>query len=187
MATSKSTLTKVTNLIHRNMVVLGVYCGCLDPSESKSEATLPPTAARSAVPRTQLRKLLKCIGIVREDDPGRGGAFLGHHRGHQHQQGAAVPARQPGGHRAGGHGAPLAPCQLSRKFPKSLFIFVEISFFFSILQVSYVDRRRRLEDAARWEWRSRDDLLHPRDPPRRVVQAKAPLAPTNRTHRQPLH
>jgi hypothetical protein len=125
-----STLTKVANLIHRNMVVLGVYCGCLDPSEPESGVALPPSGARSAIPRAQLRKLLKCIGIVREDDPGRGGAFLGHHRGHQHQQGAAVPARQPGGHRAGGHGAPLAPRQLSRKFPSSLRFFVEFSFFF---------------------------------------------------------
>ncbi|KAF4521453.1 hypothetical protein B566_EDAN010610 [Ephemera danica] len=38
--------------------------------------------------------------------------------------------------------------------------------------VSYVDRRRRLEDAARWEWRTRDELLHPRDPPRRVIYAR---------------
>ncbi|CAB3364677.1 Hypothetical predicted protein [Cloeon dipterum] len=49
--------------------------------------------------------------------------------------------------------------------------------------ISYVDRRWRSEDAARWEWRTREELLHPRDPPRRVIHAKGPNpTPMRRSH-----
>ncbi|KAF4524926.1 hypothetical protein B566_EDAN013888 [Ephemera danica] len=51
-------------------------------------------------------------------------------------------------------------------------LFLKDNLVGTVLIVSYVDRRRRLEDAARWEWRTRDELLHPRDPPRRVIYAR---------------
>lgn len=57
------------------------------------------------------------LGRVRENHPGRGGAFLGHHRRHQHQQSVAYPPGQRRRRRNHRHSVDLGPGQLSHQLP----------------------------------------------------------------------
>lgn len=57
-------------------------------------------------------------GCLREDDPGRGGAVLGHHRRHQHQQRAGLPARQHRRRRRARHRLRLDPRKLRGRFTR---------------------------------------------------------------------
>lgn len=52
------------------------------------------------------------LGSLRENHPGRGGTLLGHYRGHQHQQGVAVPPRQHRRYRRSRYSTALDPGQL---------------------------------------------------------------------------
>jgi len=53
-------------------------------------------------------------------------------------------------------------------------IFISLLFWVPIsCLVSWVDRRRAEEDAADWEWRRRDELIHPNDK-RRIIHMRVP-------------
>eukprot|EP00090_Calanus_glacialis_P001990 TRINITY_DN11492_c0_g1_i2.p1 TRINITY_DN11492_c0_g1~~TRINITY_DN11492_c0_g1_i2.p1 ORF type:complete len:743 (-),score=116.88 TRINITY_DN11492_c0_g1_i2:702-2930(-) len=53
-------------------------------------------------------------------------------------------------------------------------IFISLLFWIPIsCLVSWVDRRRNEEDAADWEWRRRDELIHPNDK-RRIIHMRVP-------------
>lgn len=43
--------------------------------------------------------------------------------------------------------------------------------------IGYVDRKRRKEEEARWDWRNnKTDLIHPSDNIRRIIHIKVPRA-----------